>query len=136
MPDSQQPDEPVKRREGVLFFQAYVHLFFIGMSMVLTGTVFRPVCRQLMLRVEPGTPVPGISVQAMRHVELLVAAWVWLLPLVLLLDWGVLWALNRAGIKPLTIAWFCIVVLLCLAHVGICIAGVVQFMMCIRGQGG
>ena len=136
MPDSQQPDEPVKRREGVLFFQAYVHLFFIGMSMVLTGIVFRPVCRQLMLRVEPGTPVPEISVQAMRHVELLVAAWVWLLPLVLLLDWGVLWALNRAGIKPLTIAWFCIVVLLCLAHVGICIAGVVQFMMCIRGQGG
>jgi len=136
MPDSQQPDEPVKRREGVLFFQAYVHLFFIGMSMLLTGAVFRPVCRQLILRVEPGTPVPGISVQAMRHVELLVAAWVWLLPLVLLLDWGVLWALNRAGIKPLTIAWFCIVVLLCLAHVGICIAGVVQFMMCIRGQGG
>ena len=136
MPDPEQPDEPVKRREGVLFFQAYVHLFFIGMSMLLTGIVFRPVCRQLMLRVEPGTPVPGISVQAMRHVELLVAAWVWLLPLVLLLDWGVLWALNRAGIKPLTIAWFCIVVLLCLAHVGICIAGVAQLMMCIRGQGG
>lgn len=136
MIDPEQPDEPVKRREGVLFFQTYVHLFFIGMSMLLTGTVFRPVCRQLMLRVEPGTLVPEISMQAMRHVELLVAAWVWVLPLVLLLDWGVLWTLNRAGIKPLTIAWFCIVVLLCLAHVGICIAGVAQLMMCIRGQVG